>query len=181
MPSELHFDLAVYPEPILRRPALPVEAFDAELKSVVTAMFERMHASKGVGLAAPQVGLKKRILVLCPSDEPEDELVLINPRILERSGPSTLAEEGCLSFPGIFAEVERPELCRVEAFTLDGKRLEESYSGFTSRVIQHEYDHLEGVLLVDRMTPADKLRNKAALGELVAKFKKRRAAAAATR
>jgi len=132
-----------------------------------------MYASKGVGLAAPQVGLKKRLLVLNATADRKDEIVLVNPRIVERSGPSTLFEEGCLSFPGIYAEVERPETCRVQAYRVDGTPFEETYGGFPGRIIQHEYDHLEGVLLVDRMSPADRLRNKAALEELVAKYKRK--------
>ena len=118
------------------------------------------------------MGLKKRILVLNATGVPQDEIVLVNPRILERSGSPTKFEEGCLSFPGIYAEVERPEACRVAAQQLDGSPFEGAYSGFPSRIIQHEYDHLEGVLLVDRMSPADRHRNKAALEELVAKFKR---------
>jgi peptide deformylase len=175
MTTELHFDLTLYPDPLLRRPALDVAAFDEELRAIVAAMFERMYASKGVGLAAPQVGLKKRILVLNATGNPEDERVLVNPRILERSGPPTLFEEGCLSFPGIFAEVERPEDCRVSAFRPDGTPLEETFSGFVSRIVQHEYDHLEGVLLVDRMSPADKLRHKGLLDALIAGYKRKTA------
>lgn len=173
MAPELHFDLTLYPDPLLRRPALPVLAFDEELRAIVAGMFERMYASKGVGLAAPQVGLKKRLLVLNASGETTGELVLVNPRILERSGPATLFEEGCLSFPGIYAEVERPESCRVQAFRVDGTPFEETFGDFTGRIIQHEYDHLEGVLLVDRMSPADRLRNKAALEELIDKHKRK--------
>lgn len=176
MPPELHFDLTLYPDPLLRRPAQPVPAFDEELRAIVVGMFERMYASKGVGLAAPQVGLKKRILVVNATGEPKDELVFVNPRVLERSGSPILFEEGCLSFPGIYAEIERPEHCRVQAFRVDGTSFEETLGGFPSRILQHEHDHLEGVLLVDRMSPADKLRNKAALEELVAKFKRKAAA-----
>jgi len=177
MTQELHFDLTIYPDPLLRRPARPVEAFDEELAAIVAGMFERMYASKGVGLAAPQVGLKKRILVLNATGERADEIVLVNPSIVERFGSATTFEEGCLSFPGIYAEVQRPESCRVQAFRPDGSALEETYSGFPSRIIQHEFDHLEGVLLVDRMSPADRLKNKAALEELVTKYKRRVAAA----
>ena len=176
MAPELHYDLTLYPDPLLRRPALPISSFDEELRAIVAGMFERMYASKGVGLAGPQVGLKRRLLVLNPSGETKDELVLVNPRLTERFGPPTLFEEGCLSFPGIYAEVERPESCRVQAFRVDGTPFEETYSGFTSRIIQHEYDHLEGVLLVDRMSAADRLRNKAALEELVQRFKRKAAA-----
>ena len=175
MALELHFDLTLYPDPLLRRPALPVSAFDEELRAIVAGMFERMYASKGVGLAAPQVGLKKRLLVLNATGETKDELVLVNPRIVDRSGPASLLEEGCLSFPGIYAEVERPENCRVQAFRVDGTPFEESFGGFPSRIIQHEFDHLEGVLLVDRMSPADRLRNKTALEELVDKYKRKAA------
>lgn len=172
MSAELEFSLTVYPDPLLRKESDPVEAFDAELSRIVEGMFARMVASKGVGLAAPQVGLKKRILVLNPSGETADNLVLVNPTIVERFGPITLHEEGCLSFPGIYAEIRRPEACSVKAFDGMGNAIEQTYTGFVSRIIQHEYDHLEGVLLVDRMSPADKLANKAALEELVAKFKK---------
>jgi len=177
MARELHFDLTLYPDPLLRKPAMPVAAFDEELRAIVQGMFERMYASKGVGLAAPQVGLKTRILVLNATGESKDEILLVNPKILERSGPPTLFEEGCLSFPGVYAEIERPEACRVQACTLDGTAFEATYDGFVSRIVQHEYDHLEGVLLVDRMSPADRLRNKATLEDLVARHKRRVAAA----
>jgi len=116
--------------------------------------------------------LKRRILVLNPTGDRKDDLTLVNPEIVARSGPDTLFDEGCLSFPGIYAEIRRPERCTVRAFDVEGHAIEAEHSGFTSRIIQHEYDHLEGVLLVDRMSPADKLRNRAALEELVARFKR---------
>ena len=181
MADELEFDLTLYPEPVLRKRAEPVAAFDDELKAIVEAMFRRMNASQGVGLAAPQVGLKRRILVANPSGEEGDDLVLINPTILERTGSATVYEEGCLSFPGIYAEVERPDRCKVRAQDIDGNEFEAEYEGFASRVVQHEYDHLEGVLLVDRMSPADKTRHRAALEELVEEFKHRRAQKAAAK
>jgi len=179
--SELHFDLTLYPDPVLRRTATPLEAFDDELMAIVTAMFERMALSKGVGLAAPQVGLRKRILVMNPTGEGPDARVMVNPTILDKSGPKTVFEEGCLSFPDIYAEIERPENCTVRAFTATGEAFEETFSGFPSRVVQHEYDHLEGILLVDRMSPAEKLRYKADLAELVERYKKTAARAAAGR
>lgn len=172
MTQPLEFSLTLYPEPILRQTAAPVAAFDEELRAIVAAMYERMRQSKGVGLAAPQVGLKQRILVLNPSGEPADDLTLVNPTIVARGGADTLFDEGCLSFPGIYAEIRRPERCTVKAFDVEGRPIEAEYSGFVSRIIQHEYDHLEGVLLVDRMSPADKLRNRAALEELVARYKR---------
>ena len=112
-PKKLEFSLSLYPDPVLRKTARPVAAFDAGLRATVAAMFERMRASQGVGLAAPQVGLDTRILVLNPTGEPQDDLALINVTIVERSGPLTLFEEGCLSFPGIYAEIKRPERCAV--------------------------------------------------------------------
>jgi peptide deformylase len=178
MPEPLEFTVTLYPDPILRKVAEPVEAFDAELERIVAAMFERMAASQGVGLAAPQVGLRRRILVLSPTGEAADGLVLVNPTIVDRSGPTTSFDEGCLSFPGIYAAVLRPDRCTVEAFDVAGRPLREEYSGFVARIVQHEYDHLEGVLLVDRMSPADKLRNKAALEELVDRYQSARKAAA---
>jgi peptide deformylase len=167
VPEPLEFSLTLYPDPLLRKVAEPVAECDDELREVVAAMFRRMKESKGVGLAAPQVGLGRRILVLNPSGEPADDLALVNPEIVARSGPTTVFDEGCLSFPGIFAQVRRPDRCRVRALDPQGGLIERDFDGFTSRIIQHEYDHLEGVLLVDRMSPADKLRNKAALEELV--------------
>jgi peptide deformylase len=171
--DKLEFSLTLYPEPVLRKQALPVEHFDDRLRATVAAMFERMRASSGVGLAAPQVGLNQRILVLNPTGEAADDLALINVTVLERSGPLTSFEEGCLSFPDIYAEVKRPERCKIEAFTPAGERFEREFDGFASRIVQHEYDHLEGVLLVDRMSPADKARHRAALSVLVERYKAR--------
>lgn len=172
MAEKLSFDLTLYPSPLLRRPSPPVERFDEELRATVEAMFECMANAKGVGLAAPQVGLRQRLLVLNPTGAPEDALTLVNPEIRERSGPEVLFEEGCLSFPGIYAEVLRPETCKVDFSDAAGKRQSLEVGGFVSRIIQHEYDHLEGVLLVDRMSAADKHRHKAALEELVKRFKR---------
>lgn len=174
MTSELEYIVTLYPTPVLRKEAAPIEDFGPELADKVAAMFRRMYASKGVGLAAPQVGLRERILVINPSgdpEKPEEELALVNPTITDRFGPETTMEEGCLSFPGIFAEVTRPDGCKVSAVTPAGEPLELEFDGFTSRVIQHEYDHLQGVLLVDRMSAADKLRHRAALDELIAEYK----------
>lgn len=179
MTHAFEFDLTLYPDPVLRKPSEPVAAFDEELRAVVEGMFERMRKSNGVGLAAPQVGLKKRILVLNPTGEAQDDLALVNPTIVDRFGQATLFEEGCLSFPGIYAEIKRPERCKVRAFTVDGKPIESEYDGFIARIVQHEYDHLEGVLLVDRMSPADKLANKTRLEELLYKYKRKQEQAAA--
>ena len=181
MSAPLDFRVVYYPDPVLRKVAKPVEAFDDELRATVAAMFELMYRSEGCGLAAPQTGMEKRILVLNPTGDPaqkEHELALVNVTIVERSGPMTLLDEGCLSFPQMYAEIKRPERCRVEAFDPSGNKIEAEYSGFLARVVQHEYDHLEGVLLVDRMSPADKARNKAALAELVDTYRRSQPAGA---
>jgi peptide deformylase len=181
MPEELDFVLSIYPDPVLRKVAEPVETFDEALEQTIAAMLRRMYASKGVGLAAPQVGLRKRILVLNAAGDPEQpdqELVLVNPSLVDKSGPVTVMEEGCLSFPAIFAEVKRPERCVVKAQDATGAALELEFDGFQSRIVQHEYDHLEGILLVDRMSPADKIRHKAALEELVREYRRGAASAA---
>ncbi|MFT7486859.1 MAG: peptide deformylase [Candidatus Paceibacteria bacterium] len=171
MAKSLEFVITVYPDPVLRKPAETVEAFDEDLQETVAAMFSRMRTSEGVGLAAPQVGLKRRILVLNHTGEESDDLAMINPEILKLSGPRQPMEEGCLSFPQIYGEVNRPDRVRVRAQTPTGEIFEETYEGFISRVIQHEMDHLEGVLLIDRMSPADKLRNKLAFEDLVEDYK----------
>lgn len=170
VPAPLAFDLTLFPAPVLRKKADPVTRFDGELAAFVEAMFTTMINSGGVGLAAPQVGHKTRVLVVSERGDRENGFALINPVILERSGPTTSYEEGCLSFPGIYAEVQRPDCCKVEAQDLAGNKSVMEFSGFVARIVQHEYDHLEGVLLVDRMSPADKLQNKVALQELVERF-----------
>ncbi|MBL4770074.1 MAG: peptide deformylase, partial [Planctomycetes bacterium] len=104
-------------------------------------------------------------------EDPERNLTLINAKIVARAGDKTLHEEGCLSFPGIYGEIERPERCTVEAFDVKGAPIKQEFDGFLSRVIQHEYDHLQGILLVDRLSQADKLRNKAELQEMVHQFR----------
>ena len=168
------FDVVLFPDPVLRRETEEITAFDDELKGVVEAMFERMFESQGVGLAAPQVGLSMRLFVLNDEgdrDKPERNLALINPTIKSFGGKKTRHEEGCLSLPGVHADITRPEKCVVHHFDVDGNEVEKEYDGFVARIIQHEYDHLQGVLLVDRMTPSDKLRNRAAVDELKAAYR----------
>lgn len=172
-PSE--FEVVLYPDPILRRTADPIDRFDDALRDLVRAMFARMKKSNGVGLAAPQIGLRQRLLVLNPTGDAGDDLVFVNPTILARAGQKVAYDEGCLSFPGIFAEIVRPDRCTLKAFDPHGNPVEKEFEGFTSRIIQHEYDHLEGVLLVDRMSPAEKQKHKGALEDLVSRYQRGRA------
>jgi len=163
------FEVVLFPDPVLRREADDVEAFDDDLRETVDTMFATMFKSGGVGLAAPQVGLSRRIFVLNDQGDPEApdrNMALINPEIREFRGKKTRHEEGCLSIPGVHADITRPERCLVRYQDVEGNEKEEEFDGFVSRIVQHEYDHLQGVLLVDRMTPSDKQRNRAAVLDL---------------
>jgi peptide deformylase len=169
--------VVLYPDPTLRRETRAVEAFDSALRATVDAMLARMFASRGVGLAAPQVGLSQRLFVFNPEGDPErPELsrAVVNPMITARGGRRVRAEEGCLSLPQIYAEIERPERCTMRYQDVTGATHVEDFEGFEARIVQHEFDHLEGVLIVDRMTPADKARHRAALDELRADFRAER-------
>jgi peptide deformylase len=166
-------DVLVYPDPILRRGGKAVTAFDADLRRLADQMIDAMYVEGGVGLAAPQVGIEQKLLVLNPSGDKKDrtgELVLCNPRLTKKKGRE-FGEEGCLSFPGIQAEVERWVDITVTYQDLDGKDQTLQCSGWLARIVQHELDHLDGVFFVDRLTATDKLRVKPLLQELEAKYR----------
>jgi len=168
-------EVLVYPDPILRRGGKPVTTFDAELRQLAGRMLEAMYAEGGVGLAAPQVGIEQKLLVLNPSGDRKDrsgELTLCNPKLSRKKGRE-FGEEGCLSFPGIQAEVERWVSITLTYQDLDGKEQTLATEGWLARIIQHELDHLEGVLFTDRLTAGDKLRVKSLLAELEDKFRAR--------
>lgn len=143
-----------YPHPALRWKSKPIQEINDGLRKVVAEMFELMYAAKGIGLAANQVGLPYRLFILNLSGDPEEkdeEIVFINPEILKRKG-TTEGEEGCLSFPGMYGQVKRAAKIDVEAFDLDGQCFEYSLDDLAARAVQHESDHLDGVLFIDRMT-----------------------------
>jgi peptide deformylase len=168
-------EVLVYPDPVLRRGGKAVTVFDDELRRLADQMLEAMYAEGGVGLAAPQVGVEQKLLVLNPSGDAKDrggELVLLNPKITKKKGRE-FGEEGCLSFPGIHAEVERWVSITLSYQDLAGKEQTLATDGWLARIIQHELDHLDGVLFVDRLTPGDKLRVKSQLVELEDKFRAR--------
>jgi len=142
-------DILNYPDPVLRAKTEPVTEFDAKLKRLIADMWETMYFANGVGLAAPQVGVPARIIVL---EWEEHKYVLINPEILEEEGCER-CEEGCLSFPGIFEEVDRPTKIRVRYRDEDGAEHDEVKEGFLARVFAHEIDHLRGKLLIDYLSP----------------------------
>jgi peptide deformylase len=162
-------DIVHWPDPVLSKGTKPVEKVDEDLNAVVLEMKRIMFDLRGVGLAAPQVGVGKRMMLVCPSGEPGDETVVINPEILERTGEDEM-EEGCLSFPGIYGSVVRATGVRVRYRDLAWAEKDLVLEGFVARVFQHEFDHLNGIVFVDRMTPADRMRNRARLDELKKKF-----------
>ncbi len=136
--------------PVLRERARDVASIDAEVRGLVEDLFETMRADKGIGLAANQVGETIRVAVVDVGDD--DPIVLLNPEIIEREG-TTRAEEGCLSVPEIFADVDRAARIVVETTNLDGERQRIEATELKSRAIQHEIDHLDGILFLDRLSP----------------------------
>ncbi|XP_058088665.1 peptide deformylase 1B, chloroplastic/mitochondrial [Magnolia sinica] len=156
--SDLHFEaplrIVEYPDPILRARNKRITTFDENLKKLVVEMFDVMYKTDGIGLSAPQVGINVQLLVFNPAGERGvgEELVLINPKVYKYSKKMVLFNEGCLSFPGIYADVERPETVKVDARDVNGARFTVNFSGLPARVFQHEFDHLIGVLFFDRMT-----------------------------
>lgn len=146
-----------FPDPRLRTKATPVTAFDDDLRSLIGDMFETMYDAPGIGLAATQVDVHKRLLVTDVTVEKDDPHVLINPEILEKDGV-TLTDEGCLSVPGFYEEVERAEHIRVKFFDRDGQSTEMEAHGLLAVCIQHEIDHLDGKLFVDYLSEAKRLR-----------------------
>lgn len=162
-PQELQ--IIVYPDPRLKKRSAPVEKFDGELEALVKRMLELMREAKGVGLAAPQVGVNLQVFVMNPTGKPEDDRVYVNPVLTEAAGEET-AEEGCLSLPEIRIDVCRSKKLRMEAKDVKGQTIMEEASGYPARIWQHEFDHLVGTMLTDRMGPVDKLKHRKALKEL---------------
>ena len=147
-------EIVIFPHPTLRKVCDQVHTFDAELRQLVEEMFEAMHRFPGIGLAAPQVDVPRRALVVDTSlgQDPEARRALINPEILATHGPTVSMDEGCLSFPGMSTEIVRPEGVTVRYQTVEGEPVEEEASGLLSRVYQHEIDHLDGVLFFDHLS-----------------------------
>lgn len=170
-------EIVTYGHPCLRRKSAPLTEISPELKATVRKMFELMYEARGIGLAANQVGLPYRVFVINPTadaDESEEEMVFINPKIIRRKGSET-EEEGCLSLPELYGDVPRADEIIVEAFDLDGQGFELTCSELMARVIQHENDHLDGVLFIDRMDESERDELGANLDELERQFRKRQA------
>lgn len=150
--TKIH-EIVKYPDPVLSTPAQPVTAFDEDLKILVEEMFESMYAAHGIGLAAPQIGISKRLTVIDVNfkKDPADQLVLVNPQIIEREGKQ-FEEEGCLSLPEIREKVNRAAAVKVRAQNVTGEWFEMEGEELLARAFQHEIDHLDGVLFIDRLS-----------------------------
>jgi len=142
-----------WPDPVLAKPAAPVTVFDAKLNKLVEEMFDSMYAAQGIGLAAPQISISQRITVIDVSfkKNPEEKIVLINPEIVDREGKQ-IEEEGCLSLPEIREKVERAGWVKVRAQDVNGDWFEIEGDELLARAMQHEIDHLDGVLFIDRLS-----------------------------
>jgi len=169
-PSEniMALELTLYPNPVLKKRAPAVETINTELRDRVREMFEVMYREHGIGLAAPQVSWSTRLFVINVEGDPEEgeELVFINPQIVASSKEEDVDEEGCLSLPDIRGRVARSLTVRVKAQDLDGKWFELEAEDLLARAIQHELDHLDGILFIQRLSPADQLAVKKQLKKL---------------
>lgn len=161
-----------YPDPRLRRKSVPVDEITPEIRARVEAMFPLMYQEKGIGLAAPQLGWNVRLFVMNVTGEPGEgqELALINPEIVEESGGTWLLEEGCLSLPRIHGKVKRNKRIVMRGYNLEGEEIEIEADGMIARCMLHEFDHLEGILFIDRLSPVKKQSIKRRLRDLEESF-----------
>ena len=155
-----------HPHPVLRKVAQPVESVTPEVQAICTRMLELLHEAPGVGLAAPQVGLELRLFVANATGDPQDDMVFINPLITVEGKATEDMEEGCLSLPGINASIRRPKAVTIEATDIKGNRFKATSDDLPARIWQHENDHLDGVMIIDKMSPIDKMANRKALKEM---------------
>jgi len=155
-----------YPHPTLLKAAEPVGEVDGQVTAVAQRMIELMHEARGIGLAAPQVALPWRLFVANPTNTPGDDRVFINPVLTDPSRETAEMEEGCLSLPEINARVRRPLGITITATDLEGNAFSLTSDAMPARVWQHEYDHLDGILILDKMNRLDKLANRRAIKQL---------------
>jgi peptide deformylase len=166
-----------FPHPTLRHVSKPLRRVDAELHRIVREMFDLMYAANGIGLAANQVDLPYRLLIINLLADPQardEEFAFINPVLTERKGMSE-SEEGCLSLPGLYGQVRRPERVVLNAYTLSGQEVTLKLDDLFARAVQHEIDHLDGVLFIDHLTPTGQLAARPSIDELEQRFADQRA------
>lgn len=165
-----------YPHPALRRENAEItadELKDGSIAKIAKEMLLVMYAAEGVGLAAPQVGINKRLMVYNESGDQKkwlDEVIMVNPRIVEMSDGKETAEEACLSFPDMFGDVERSRWIKVEALNLRGKKIKRKFNNWEARIFQHEYDHLDGTVYIDRLSEKGRAKVQPKLDELAEEF-----------
>ena len=168
-------EIVLHPHPALRWKSKEVSRIDDELRAMVAEMFELMYSARGIGLAANQVALPYRLFVINPTgdkEEKDQELVFINPQITRKNGSET-DEEGCLSLPEIFGPVTRATKIIVDAFDLHGQQFELELEDLHARVVQHEYDHVEGVMFTDRVPPLELQKIQPLISDLELQFRNR--------
>jgi peptide deformylase len=149
-------EIRIFGDPVLREPAVEVEELDEEVRGLAQDLLETMYHAEGIGLAAPQVGVSRRVIVVDLGDSDEDgvgPIALVNPVVTESGRKTDRGPEGCLSIPGMEEVVERPDTVTVEGLNPEGKKVSMTVSGLLSRALQHEIDHLDGVLFIDRLSP----------------------------
>ena len=159
-------EIVVYPHPALRTAAEPITQVNDHVRAVALRMLELMRTDAGIGLAGPQVGLPWRLFVSNVSGDPCDDMVFINPVISNPSRQLEEFEEGCLSLPEIRAQIRRPKQVTIDALDLDGRPFALTDDGLPARVWQHETDHLDQVLIIDKMAPIDRLVHRRALRDM---------------
>jgi peptide deformylase len=164
-PETAHLRIVLYPDPVLKKRCAPVTEFDGRLEMMARRMLELMHDGKGIGLAAPQVGVPVRMFVCNDTGEPADDRVFINPQFIELTGAAEM-EEGCLSIPGALVTMRRATHAEMRAVDLAGNPVEVAGDDLRARVWQHESDHLEGRLIIDNMSPTDEIANRRVLKQL---------------
>ena len=146
-----HLKITTYPNPILKKKAEPLTQFGPEEQKMFNDMIEAMHAGDGVGIAAPQVGISKRVFIACPTVKEGEEYVIVNPEILEESG-SQVGPEGCLSLPGLSAEIRRFNKIHFRFQDRRGQTQEMTVTDWFAKIIQHENDHLDGIVFLDKLS-----------------------------
>lgn len=165
LPKLDNLRIVYYPHIVLKQVAEEVVIFDQKLSSLANKMLELMHDAKGVGLAAPQVAISARMFVCNVTGEPEDDMVIVNPRILKLDDAEE-QEEGCLSLPGVTVTMRRSKTVSIDVVDLKGNSIKMSGDEMQSRVWLHEMDHLDGRLIIDNMSPVDEIKNRRALKQL---------------
>jgi len=170
-------EIVLHPDPRLKKPAEPIGAVDAEVRALIEDMLETMYDAPGVGLAGPQVGVCRRILVMdcADKDQPPQPIAVINPEITWSSAEQNTHEEGCLSIPDFYGDVTRPARVRVKFVNAEGAEEEREWDGLWATCVQHEIDHLDGKLFIDYLGPV----RRAMITEKMKKLKRQRAKEAA--